>query len=153
MAKAKKFSIEGTGMWVRVFEDNRDMDGFNGAYQNCDGAYTLDLIFNEEAKDKFLLSGSAKKPKEIEPGQYKTKFVRKHKGPFAAASGAPKVVWSDGSEYDYEVEGPIGNGSILEIQGEVYPTKMGVNGTRINKVIIKEHVAFVPQDEEDEVPV
>ena len=152
MAKAKKFTVEGTINWARVFEDNRDMDGYNGAYQPCDGAYTFDLLVDEDNMKKLQEAGTAKKFKEVETGKYKVKMVRKHVGPFDAASGPPKVVWNDGSSYDYDVEGSIGNGSFCEVRGVVYPTKAGINGTRFDTVVVKDHVVYTPEDD-DEVPV
>ena len=153
MAKAKRYEVEGTLEWVRVFEDNRDMEGFQGAYEDCDGAYTLDAILDKENTTLFKASGTAKKGRETEDGEFAVKFVRKHIGPFKKVGGPPVVVWDDGTPYDFDDEGTIGNGSTGRILFEVYPTKAGINGTRLVKLTIIGHVAYVPMEDEDGVPV
>jgi len=152
MAKSKKFEVSGVIEWARLFEDNRDFEGYNGVYQECEGAYTLDLLLNDESKETFESSGSAKKLKEVE-GKWKVKFVRKHKGPFKKAGGPPVVVWKDGSAFDADVEGMIGNGTTGTVEFEVYPTKAGINGTRLLKVLIDDLVEYTFDDDDEETPV
>lgn len=160
MSKSKKHSVKGKFYWAKVFEDNRDMDGWEGTYQACDGAYTIDIHVNEEEYLKFRESGSARDCKKDKLGNHVLddeglrilKIIRKHKGPFDAASGAPKVKWRDGTPYDYEAEGTLGNGTVGEVVFVTYPTKAGVNGTRMEAVVVDELVTYEPEDD-DEVPV
>jgi len=153
MAKAKIYTVSGTINWPRLFPENRDLTGFQGAYEDCDGAYTVDVILDKENRQVLKDSGSAKKGKLDDDDNFVVKFVRKHSGPFAEASGPPKVVWEDGTAFDTEVDGIIGNGTVADIEYEVYPTAF-VNGTRLRKVTIKEFVPYISDAEvNDEVPV
>lgn len=161
MSKSKKHSVKGKFYWAKVFEDNRDMEGWEGVWQDCDGAYVIDIHVNEDEYSKFLDSGTARKCKRDaktgdtvydDEGLRTIKVIRKHKGPFATASGAPTVKWRDGTPYDYEAEGAIGNGTTGEVFFTVYETKAGINGTRLDAVVIDELVTYEPEDD-DEVPV
>ena len=160
--KAKQFSVTGKAMWARVFEDNRDMEGWEGSYEWCDGAYTIDVCLDDDNYRTFIDSGTARQGKKDKYGDFIldgdgnkiVKFDRKHKGPFAKAGGPPKVLWKDGTPYDFEAEGSIGNGSIVELHFEVYPT-VKVPGTRLTKVVVLDHVVYEPdveEDDEDEIP-
>jgi len=151
---ATKFiDLEGTAYWARVFEDNRDMTGYKpspdveGAYENCGGAYTVDLYLEPDQADKLKDAGSAKKG-SIDENGFKVRLIRKHEGPFEAASGPPKVVKDDGTPWDFEDDGPIGNGSKVKVRVSVYPTKMQP-GTRLESMKVVEHVPMEKRDEED----
>lgn len=167
MAKQKVVKIQGIAQWAKVFEENRDMEGFEGVYEEVDGAYTIDIFLDEENEAKLQRAGSAKQPKKPSESDYdaegnKYHFVRKHEGPFAEAGGPPKVLHADGTVWDFDEDGTIGNGSTVELTLVVYPTKIpskklpkdqwrdGVNGTRLEKVKVLEHVEYVPDDEEEE---
>jgi len=39
----RKVKLTGTAEWAKVFPQNRDLLGFDGAYQDCDGACTIDV--------------------------------------------------------------------------------------------------------------
>lgn len=151
--KAKIFTVTGELRWPRLFEENRDLTGFQGAYENCDGAYTVDVILDKDQRKILKDSGSAKKGKLDDEDNFVVKFVRKHKAPFKEAGGPPKVLWSDGTKFDTETDGIIGNGTTAEIEFEVYPTAY-VNGTRLRKVKLLEFIPYVSDmDVTDEVPV
>jgi hypothetical protein len=142
MGKTTFLKLEGKANWARVFEDNRDMKGFEGAYEECEGAYTLELVLDAENFDKLKASGSMKKG-SIDTEGVKVKFVRKHKGPFPEVSGPPKVLKADNSVWGFEKDGAIGNGSDVEISLSVYPVMKGKRfGTRLDKVVVKNAVAF-----------
>ena len=142
MGKTTTLKLEGKANWARVFEDNRDMKGFEGAYEECEGAYTLELVLDAENFGKLKASGSMKKG-SVDTDGIKVKFVRKHKGPFPEVSGPPKVVKADNSVWDFEKDGAIGNGSDVEISLSVYPVMKGKRfGTRLDKVVVKSAVAF-----------
>lgn len=151
--KATKHTVTGPVRWAEVFEENRDMEGFEGAFSDCGGAYTITVLLDEEGQKTLKNSKSAKKAvariKE-EEDLFAVKLVRKHIGPFKQAGGAPKVKWADGTDYDYEAEGPIGNGSVCEVTYEVYPTKKKINGTRLIAVKVIDHVPYEVYEEEED---
>ena len=43
----RKVKLTGIAEWARVFESNRDMDGFDGVYRDHDGACTIDIIMDD----------------------------------------------------------------------------------------------------------
>ena len=43
----RKVKLTGTAEWAKVFEQNRDLKGFEGAYEAHDGACTIDLLMDE----------------------------------------------------------------------------------------------------------
>ena len=131
----KKVVLEGQSMWARVFPDNRDMKGFEGVYEECDGAYTIDVQMDKTNKLKLKDSGSIKKGKFDDDGNFSVKFVRKHKDRFEWASGAPTVVKADGTVWDFETDGPINNGSDIQVELSVYSTSYSP-GTRLEKVVV-----------------
>lgn len=148
--------------WAKIFEDNREMQGYEGAYADCDGAYTVVQILSKEEFEKVKKSGSQKKPiqKRLLDGELAVKFERKHTVKNKAgdvikqAGGAPKVVNASGKAWDVEVDGLIGNGSIAEITNLVssFPGQDGKIYTRtsLTKVKIVELIPYVrPNDEEE----
>lgn len=142
MAKAKTVVLKGQANWAKVFESNRDMEGYAGAYKGCDGAYTIDLITDLDTFSDLKLSGSMKKGNPTDDGM-QVKFVRKHKGPFEDASGPPVVLDEEGNPWDFEDRGIIGNGSEVEVTVSVYPIKrFSTVGTRLEKVRVLKHVEY-----------
>ena len=141
-----RITLEGTANWAKVFEENRDMVGYEGAYKDCEGAYTIQVELDKENFDKLVATGAAKasrsKAKEVEKlGSTEIKFQRKHKDRFEWASGAPKVMKSDGSDWDFADDGLIGNGSKVEIEVSVYTTSKAT-GTRLESVRVTELVEY-----------
>lgn len=140
MAKAQYITLEGKAMWAKVFEENRDMEGFEGSAKAYGGQYVIDLIMEPEEVSKLEEAGSRLKPKVTDDGVV-VRFKRKHIGPFDDASGAPTVVKADGSPWDFGNDGPIGNGSTVRVRVCIYPSKFG-KGTRLEAVAVKELVEF-----------
>lgn len=169
MAKKNKVvKVTGPVQWAKVFEENRDMSGWDGsAASEWGGTYTLDIILSPEEEKKLKQAGSARKIKDrkdsdIEVEGNKYSFSRKHEGPFEKVSGPPKVVKADGTAWDFDEDGYIGNESICELTLSVYPTKArdksgnviegkaGINGTRLDKVKVLKLETYERQDEGDE---
>jgi hypothetical protein len=145
--------------WARIFEDNRDMQGYEGMYAECDGAYTLTQVLDKAQFEKLKKAGSQKKPigKRLMDGVIAIKFERKHlvKTPdgnaIEKAGGAPKVVNASGVAWDTNVDGLIGNGSIAEVTNLLTSFK-GKDGTNIcrttlTKVKIIEHLVYQREEE------
>lgn len=138
--------------WAKVFETNRDMTGYEGAYVDFDGAYTLQQKLDKEEFEKLKASQSSKKPnqKRLMDGELVIKFERKHKVTrrdgtvLPQAGGAPKVTDADGTPWDADTNGLIGNGSTAEVTNLVTIFK-GSDGkqysrTTMTGVKILEHV-------------
>ncbi|MBL4795816.1 MAG: hypothetical protein JKY50_00220 [Oleispira sp.] len=157
MAKTRTVTVEGIANWAKVFEQNRDMKGWcgptgtaKGTYEDCDGAYTLNLIMDTDNSATLKASGSMKELQPADDG-LQVKLIRKHKGPFEAASGAPKVFHKDGTPWDIEVDGTIGNGSRVSVTSSIYDIKSyGTTGTRLESVTVLDLVVYEKPPEEPE---
>ncbi len=155
----KKVTLEGIAEWARVFEENREMTGFKptpqavGAYEEYNGACKIDVIMNDVNYNKLKAKGSQKEGKVDDLGRgKKVTFIRKFETGRDWDSGAPIVLKEDNTRWDYEVDGPIGNGSVVEVTLAVYDIKKyGNTGTRLERVKVLEHKKYDP-DGEDELP-
>ena len=135
-------TVSGIANWAKLYEGNRDMEGFNGAYAAHDGAYTLDLLITPEdfndfkRKTKTMIKGTP-----VEDGLIKIKLKRPHKGPFADASGPPKVTFATPPTSPELV---IGNGSTVTVGVSAYDIKKykGSVGTRMDSVHVTDLVEF-----------
>ena len=141
----RKVKLVGTAEWAKVFEQNRDLTGYNDAYVEHDGACTIDLLMDEANYNAFVSTGTAKRPKK-EGDVYRVKLVRKFNTGNDYSSGAPTVTHADGSTWDLDTDGAIGNGSVVEVIASVYDTtfngRKGVSGTRLDSVKVLEHVGM-----------
>ena len=138
--------LRGKAKWAKVFESNRDMNGFEGAYRPYDGAYSIQLEMDKENYDKLEASGAAKankiRRKEVDKlGTTEIRFIRKHKDRFEWASGAPKVMKADGSEWSFADDGLIGNDSDVEVEISVYTTTKAT-GSRLESVTVINPVEY-----------
>jgi len=141
----RKVKLTGIAEWAKVFETNRDMDGFDGVYRDHDGACTIDLIMDDDNLAALKASRSMKKGTPDPEGRgTKVKFIRKFNTGKDWDSGAPIVTWADGSSYNYDTDGTIGNGSNVEIELSVYDTsRPNIVGTRLDKVKVVDHVTYI----------
>jgi hypothetical protein len=77
----------------------------------------------------------------------KVKFVRKYDTGKDWDSGAPEVVKADGSAWDIDNDGLIGNGSTVEVELSVYDTsRPSIVGTRLDKVTVLDRVDYIKDD-------
>ena len=141
----RKIKLTGIAEWARVFEINRDMDGFDGVYRDHDGACTIDIIMDDDNLATLKASRSMKKGTPDAEGRgTKVKFIRKFNTGKDWDSGAPTVQKSDGSTWDLSSDGTIGNGSTVEVELSVYDTsRPNIVGTRLDKVKVIDHVTYV----------
>ena len=148
----RKVVLTGIAEWAKVFEDNRDLKGFEGAYEEFDGACTIDMILDKENMDRLSASRSMKKGSPDAEGRgTRVRFVRKFNTGRDWDSGSPTVLKSDGTKWDMDVDGLIGNGSTVAVTLSVYDTsRKSIVGTRLDRVKVLEHVK-PPSDDEDEV--
>lgn len=161
MTKYTEVTTTGPIEWAKIFESNRDMSGFEGQYDDCEGAYVLTQVLTKEEFEKLKKAGTQKKPiqRRLMEGEIAIKFERKHLvkkrdgTEIPQAGGAPKVVGPDGKRWDVEEDGLIGNGTIAAVTNLITSFK-GQDGkmisrTSITKVKILEYVPYV-RNEEDE---
>lgn len=130
--KYTEVTTSGPVEWAKIFEGNRDMTGYEGAYVPFEGAYTLQQILSKDEYAKLQAAGTQKKPnqKRLMDGELMLKFERKHKVTrkdgtvLPQAGGAPKVTDADGSPWTEEM-GLIGNGSTAEVTNLITTFKGG----------------------------
>lgn len=151
---ATKLYLQGEIEWAKVFEQNRDKRGPNGAWEDRGGACTIVLWLDKENQKKFNESGSRmsyQKAKD-DTGAYEVKVddqgrkalqLRRYwiNEKFPNYGGAPEVNRIDGTEWDLEEDGLIGNGSVGIVCATIYDTATG-KGTRLEGVQVLEHVEF-----------
>jgi len=151
----RKVKLTGIGYWAKVFEDNRDLTGFENALKDSGGQCTIDVDLDAESMAKLAKSKSMLKGKDSPDNDGLTRVRFKRKWEEAYAGGAPKVVKEDGTVWDYDEDGSIGNGSTVEVILNVYDTsRKNIIGTRLEKVKVTKHVEYNPDEdeEEDEAP-
>lgn len=170
----RRIKLKGPLYWAKVFEHNRDTEGFEGAYKDHDGACTVEIDLDEANYNLLKSSGSMKKgnPSPDNEGMMRVKFLRKFvEEPYAG--GAPVVKDANGNNWNFEELGYIGNGSDGAVILDVYPTKRkSIVGTRLIGVDVYklvpvestrreiEEVTYedaqessaVPKDIDDEIP-
>lgn len=117
------------------------MVGYDGAFEDCDGAYTINLQMDQENFDKLQATGCPKAGKRTEDGLYDVKFARKHADPRLAdwpdLGGPPGIYDENGNEWDFDTDGVIPNGSVGTVLVNVYPARK-TKGTRLLKVQVLE---------------
>ena len=152
----RKVILVGIAEWAKVFEENRDKVGFKdgdapGTYEDTDGACTIDMILDKENMDRLIASKSMKKGSPDAEGRgTRVRFVRKFNTGRDWDSGSPVVVKSDGTKWDMDVDGLIGNGSTVAVTLSVYDTRRkSIVGTRLDRVKVLEHVPPPSNDEDD----
>ncbi len=147
--------LTGIAEWAKVFEENRDLLGYEGAYAEHGGGCVIDVILDEDNLTKLKASRSIKKGKpDLEGRGHTVKFLRKFATGKDWDSGAPVVLKADDSPWDYNTDGTIGNGSIVEVTLCVYDTsRKDIVGTRLDKVKVMELVEYVPDTGESPPPV
>jgi hypothetical protein len=143
--------------WCKVFEHNRDMDGYEGAAREFDGEYSVTAKLDEENLEKLEASKSMKAANARdkgpdENGLFTVKFTRKHMDRFEWASGAPKVTTDTDEPWDGTTL--IGNGSKGLVTVAVYSTRRpSIFGTRLEKVQVTDLEVLPGVDTvDDEIP-
>lgn len=147
----RNITVTGIANWAKVFEENRDMDGFEGTFRDHDGATTINVILDAENYETLKDSKSMLKGKVVEDG-IDVKFKRKWTERFEWTGGAPKVFKPDGSSWDFKSDGVIPNGSLVEVSLSVYDTsRERIVGTRLESVKVLK-AAEMPDRTGDNTP-
>ena len=128
----------GTLDWAKVFEHNRDQASWN---VETDGECKVTITLDEDNTAKLTAAGCQKKMESVEGGTKGT-LSRPFKGRNEWGSGTPTVVNVKGQDWDFDVDGYIGNGSTGMIRVAVYDTSTGRRGTRLEAVQVIDHVTY-----------
>lgn len=135
--------LRGKGYWAKVFESNRDLTGYDNALVDVGGQTTIDVDLDDRhfallQKSRSMLRGS---PSPDNEGLTRVKFKRKWQEKYGG--GEPKIERGDGSAWDMETDGLIGNGSDVEVTLSVYDTsRKNIVGTRLDKVKVINNVPY-----------
>lgn len=144
---AKTYKLPAEFHWAKVFESNRDKEGYKGQAKEFGGEYSVVCVLDPEDVAKHKASGSQKKVKsdpEMYDGAKYVEYARRHeavvKGEVIRAwSGPPLLYDADGGEWPKDKL--IGNGSKGFVKFTVYDA--GENkGTRLDALMITELVEF-----------
>ena len=168
MTKYHEVTTTGPVEWSRVFEFNRDKDGYQDMYKECEGAYTITQVLDKANRDKLRKAGSQKKPNQRrleETGEIAIKFERKHLVKnkstgeiLAKAGGAPIVLRPDGQPWSSDEDGLIGNGTIAEVTNLIQTfdvtnkdtgKKEKASRSTLTKVKVLELVSYERQGQEE----
>lgn len=153
--------VTGIAEWAKVFEQNRDLTGWKpteeaeGNYEKYNGACTINVILDDVEVAKLAAAKSPRQPKPDPEGRGMiVKFDRKFSTGYDWSGGAPSVTKSDGSTWDYDSDGSIGNGSTVEATVAIYDIpKYGNVGSRLESLKVLDHVQYIqPQDDEGSPP-
>jgi hypothetical protein len=147
----RKVKLTGLGYWSKVFAENRDLTGFENALVDIGGQTSIDLDIDAVQAEKLKKSRSMKRGTQSpdNDGLTRVKFTRKWTENYGG--GAPTVIKADGSPWDYDEDGPIGNGSTVEVVLSVYDTsRKSLVGTRLDKIKVVEHKPYNPEDDDDD---
>lgn len=133
MAKYTNVKTTGVIEWAKIFENNRDKEGYQNQYKDCDGAYTVNQIISKEDYKALTDAGSKKKPnqKRLMDGEIVIKHERKHSVPQAPqAGGQPEVKDKYGRPWDVNNYGYPANGSVAEIESLITEFEWNDNGVQ-----------------------
>ena len=145
-------TIQGTALWAKVFEANRDMVGFEGKAVEYDGQYTIQVNMDKPNRAIYKSSGSAGRIKFDDDGiAGPATFRRKHKDRYEGESGAPRVTDAKGNIWTMEDQGIIPNGSEVEVNFDVYTTSQS-NGTRLKSVKVLKKADMPDREEKQKEP-
>ena len=142
--------IIGKSHFARLWEENRDMEGYDGKAVDTDGQYQIGVHLDPVNRKLLKASGSALQIKFDDDGNAKpVTFRRDHKHRlYEWAGGAPKVTKPDGTTWVFAEDGFLNNGSEVEVTFTVYTTSKA-NGTRLESVkVLKEAERQEPKQEE-----
>jgi len=159
----RKVVIKGKGYWMKVFEQNRDLTGFNDALVDIGGQTVMDIDLEPSEVEKLKKAKFMSSGKPSPEGNGLTRMRLKRKWTEQYAGGAPEVLKEDDTPWVYEADGPIGNGSTVAVIVDVYDTKaskQGIYGSRLSKIKVLKHIPYIKDEfgdlgvteEEEEAP-
>jgi len=171
-----KLILNGTFFWSKVFAFNRVMTDHLGDLVKSKpvdmvsdedaGRYEIEIRLNKDEAGKIARAGARQKPKmdketgfpkEFDEG-YAYRFTRFHVVPKAKpAGGQPEIVFRDGTKFDPELHGLIGNGTTGSLEIRVDKFMINVQGRQeqgarsvLQKIIIDTLVEYWPEKSDGE---
>jgi len=149
-----KITVTGIAQWAKVFEENRDLEGYQGQWKDTDGRCTINVILDEDNYSKVKNAGCMSNGKDDPQGRgMDIKFSRKFDTPNDWDGGAPSVYKSDGSLWNFETDGVIGNGSEVLVELDIYKNKnYGTTTTRLERVKVIKHLEYDSSSSDREDP-
>ena len=152
--------VTGIAEWAKVFEQNRDLTGWKptqeaeGNYEKYNGACTINMILDDVEVAKLAAAKSPRQPKPDPEGRGMiVKFDRKFNTGYDWSGGAPSITKSDGSTWDYDSDGSIGNGSTVEATVAIYDIpKYGNVGSRLESLKVLDHVQYIQSQDDGGSP-
>jgi len=146
-------NVKGKAYWSRVFEENRDLTGYDNQLKDSGGQYTINVDLDADSL-LALTEANSQVPDypRNQDGEITYRFKRPHKKVSSGgkvldfASGPPKVVDQDNSLWDLSENGWIGNGSEVELKVCVYQSGR-LYGTRLETVKVLDHVRVEEREE------
>ena len=142
-------TVRGIAEWAKVFPENRDMEGYEGAFKEFDGACTIDLIMDDGNIDRLVEAGCGRNPKPDPQGRgKKIRFERRFKTAYDFNSGPHVVTNADGTPCSLQEDGIIGNGSMVEADITFFDTKRKHAGSRLDRVMVLDHVEYNTQPQQ-----
>lgn len=160
----KMITLTGEARWAKVFEDNREMKGYEDAYVPYNGMYEISLLLDDAELQKLRDSGSKLEGVEDEEtGLREVKFKRKHEVRNSKTNeiieefcGAPVVKDADGNLWEHSEDEPnyIGNGSTVEVAITVTPDRKrkSIVYTRLEGLKVHELVEYSSDGAQPELP-
>ena len=147
-----KITVTGIAQWAKVFEENRDLEGYQGQWKDTDGRCTINVILDEDNYSKVKKAGCMSNGKDDPQGRgMDIKFSRKFDTPNDWDGGAPQVYKSDGSLWNFETYGVFGNGSEVLVELDVYQNKnYGTTTTRLERVKVIKHLEYDSSAEKED---
>ena len=144
MAKTRMVVLKGYANWAKIFEENRDLDGFNNQLTDKGGQTSIDMDLDKDNLAKLRKAGykHGGNPSPDNEGHFRVRLKRKWEEQYGG--GAPKVFKADGTPWDFQKDGEVGNGSVVSVIYQVYdiPRTGGVGG-RLEEVKVDEHKEYV----------
>lgn len=145
--------VTGIARWARVYQEDMDT-AFNNE------RFHITVCPDAESSVMLRASGSRVKAKEDEEGTW-YKFSRDNRKTFTRKGipeeellGPPKIIIQDGNNPDgspkyVPFNEKIGNGSTVTVKLSVYDTKQYGKGTRLEKVLVLNHVPYEGRTNEE----
>jgi len=152
---AKIITFTGTAEWAKLSEDNRDLgdDQSDKGKKIADngGQYSLNFYFDDpEVAEATMIANKVSMVnlgypvikendgrKFIKPFRYHNPTVTRNGQTITGTGGPPRVIDSEGNDWDPEVL--IGNGSQVMVAIELYPANnkmfMRLKGVRVDELV------------------
>jgi len=134
--------LRGIAYYPKVFENNRDLKGYQDALVDVGGQTTIDLDLDDRHMELLKRSGTMSRGNTSpdNPDLTRVKFKRKWQEQYGG--GEPKVVHADDTPWNVTTDKYIGNGSEVEVTISYDTKRKGIVGTRLDQVKVLNLVPY-----------